>query len=155
MKKVVAGILSIFMTTCFCFSVHAQEKDRSLKLRRNSLNVSFAPFEKYNLNYERNIRQGQQSYTNISIGFGSGAFLNYGDGFYLNSSLVHLTGKRNSHLELNLGFKYIVSPRRKLSLNLVPDLFAGYRFEKPDGLFIFRIGLYYPNYLNCGIGFKF
>jgi hypothetical protein len=80
--KTLASILAILMISCFYFSVQAQENDQSLKLRRNSINTSFAPFEEYNLNYERNIRQGQQSYTNIRLGFGSGAFLNYGDGFY-------------------------------------------------------------------------
>jgi hypothetical protein len=156
MKKTGTSILIILTTSIFCFCIQAQERDTdSLKIRRNSLSISFAFFEKYNFNYERNIRQGQISYTNIRIGFGSGAFLNYGDGHYINTSLTHLFGKKSSHLELNMGIKYIVSPHRKLSLNLVPDFFAGYRYEKPYGLFIFRIGLYYPNFINCGIGFKF
>lgn len=63
-----------------------------------------------NLNYERNILQLPKSYTNIRLGIGRANFSEFRTlAFYLNPSLVHLIGKRNSHLELNLGFKYPIS----------------------------------------------
>jgi hypothetical protein len=85
-------------------------------------------------------------------------FVTAGDGFYLNPALVHMIGSRNSHLELDLGFKYIVNyknPDNHLSLYLIPDVFAGYRYDKPDGDFIFRIGINYPTIINIGVGIKF
>lgn len=76
--------------------------------------------------------------------------------YYLNPAVVHLIGRKNSHIELNMGFKYSLGKTpdtiRKV---LVPDLFAGYRFEKPDGRFIFRTGFNYPTLINIGIGYKF
>lgn len=157
MKRTIAIILIIFITSILGFYIHAQEKQNpSLKLRRNSLNIYFGLFDEFNINYERNIRQGATSLTNLRMGFGNASFITAGDGIYINSSLVHLIGKKNSHLELNMGFKYIVNnPHPSLSLVLVPDFFVGYRYEKPYGRFIFRIGLNYPTIINPGIGFKF
>jgi hypothetical protein len=37
----------------------------------------------------------------------------------------------------------------------IPDIFAGYRYEKPSGSFIFRAGNNYPTLINVGLGCKF
>jgi hypothetical protein len=157
MQTRVARILGIAITSLFCFSLNAQENgDLSSKIRHNSLSIYAGLFDEFNINYERNIFQRPQSYTNIRLGFGNASFITAGDGLYINPSLVHLIGKKNSHLELDIGIKYIVNyPDPKPSLVLVPDLFAGYRFEKPSGGIILRIGLNYPTIINLGIGIKF
>ena len=106
----------------------------------------------YNINYERNIMQRPKSYTNLRMGFGL-PVLNFFNGYYLNPSLVHLIGKKNKHFELNLGFKYIVE--KDSSNSFLPDIYAGYRYEKPSGGIIFRAGVNLFTLFNIGIGFKF
>jgi hypothetical protein len=66
---------------------------------------------------------------------------------------VHLIGKKNSHFELNLGLKYVLEEGTANSL--MPDLFAGYRYEKPSGGLILRAGIDLFTLWNIGIGFKF
>jgi hypothetical protein len=157
MNKFTACLLIMMLTSFLSINLHAQEKGNPLSdLRRNSLNLYFGLFDEFNINYERNISQRPISSTSLRMGFGHGSFITAGDGMYINPSLVHLIGKKNSHLELNLGVKYIVNyPNPRLSLVLVPDLFVGYRYEKPTGWFIFRTGINWPTLINLGMGFKF
>jgi len=41
------------------------------------------------------------------------------------------------------------------SNSFLPDIYAGYRYEKPNGILIFRIGVNLYSLYNIGIGFKF
>ena len=152
MKKITASVLitiaSIFLSVC----THSQESVYpSEKLPGNNINAYISLFE-YNINYERKIFQLPKSFTNLRIGFG---IINssYDGGYYYNSSIVHLFGKKNSHLELNLGLKYAV--QKGFSNSFWPDIYAGYRYEKPSGLLMFRIGVNLYTLYNIGIGIKF
>ena len=112
----------------------------------------------YNINYERNLLYSAITSTNIRVGGGIAAFLTAGTGTYLNLAAVQLLGKSSSHLELDLGLKYLITNsivNPGLSESLVPDLFAGYRFEKPTGRLILRLGMNYPTLFNAGFGYKF
>lgn len=157
MRKITASVLITFITSFLSINIYAQEKGiPTVEFLRNSLNIYIGLIE-FNINYERNISQRPSSLTNLRMGFGKGMFVVAGEGFYLNPSMVHLIGKKSSYLELDLGFKYIVNhenPNPRLSLYLVPDFFGGYRYEKPDGSFIFRTGINYPTLINIGIGVK-
>ncbi len=151
---IIAVLLSIT-----CMLIYAQEReDSTLNIKRNYIigNVSFAGVT---LNYERNIIQWSISYTNMRIGFGLFNDLQ-GGGKQGIASLVHLFGKKKSHLELNLGIKYCVNSKNNMwpsSKHFYLDPFVGYRYEKPDGDFIFRIGYIYPNVyaIAIGLGAKF
>jgi hypothetical protein len=158
MKRIRPAVLIIFMITSLSLCANAQEKSvTSAKPYNNSINAYFGIFE-FNLNYERTISRHPGSSTALRMGFGSGEFVTAGDGLYINPSVVQLIGKKNSHLEIDLGLKYIVNysgGNSDLSLVLVPDIFAGYRYEKPDGRLIFRFGMNYPTLINMGIGFRF
>jgi len=157
-KKLFTGTLISLLTLLSSFDIDAQEVDYpSLKLPRNSINAYIGLFE-VNINYERNIIQRPKSHTNIRMGFGKAMFLNAGIGSYVNPSLVHIFGKGNSHLELDLGFKYMIIngiENPSFSDTFISDFFAGYRYEKPNGKFIFRAGNNYPTFINIGIGGKF
>jgi hypothetical protein len=158
MKKIPVSFLIIIITIFLCLKINGQGKDGlSPKYRRNSIN-GYIGFAEYNINYERNIFQRPESYTNIRLGFGFGAFVTAGEGSYLNPALVHLIGKKYSFLELDLGFKYITQYEGldpDYSEFFIPDFFAGYRYERPDGKRVFRVGLNWPTIVNMGIGFKF
>lgn len=158
MIKIELSILIIFITFSIIPNIQAQENDpRSVKPLRNNLNLYFGFYVESNLNYERNFREGKSSYTNIRVGIGKANFRSFrAYAPYLNSSLVHLTGKNNSHFEINLGFKYPLGEAPEtIEKVFIPDLFAGYRYEKPRGHFIFRAGINYPTVVNLGIGIKF
>jgi hypothetical protein len=152
MKKIGARVIIALMPLFSCIVIHAQENiDPFYKLLKNNINSYISLFE-FNINYERNIIQLPKSYTNLRFGFG---LINssFDGGYYYNPVLVHLIGKRNKHLELNLGFKYTI--QKGTSNSFFPDVYAGYRYEKPTGGLIFRVGINLFTLYNLGIGFKF
>ena len=123
---------------------------------RNSKNYAtgYLGMFEYNLNYERNLFQFHRSYSNIRTGFGQMNNLQ-ASGYVYNLTLVHLLGRQSSHLEINIGVKYIKVPANDAQSTFYPDLFLGYRFEKPDGNFIWRAGLSGLSLINVGAGLKF
>jgi hypothetical protein len=156
MKKFTAGILITLLFFGMCIDAQEIVNPASI-LHKNSLNIYIGLFE-LNINYERNIIQCPKSHTNIRMGFGK--ILNEfgGEGAFLNPSMVELFGKGNSHLELDLGFKYMVTNSMSdpdFFETFVPDIFAGYRYEKPSGNFVFRAGNNFPTFINIGVGCKF
>jgi hypothetical protein len=154
MKKAILSVPFLIVTLLFSTHIIAQEiSNPSLQLvNRNSINV-FAGFGDYNINYERNILQRPKSYTNLRIGFGKDE--SYLQGYYISPALVHLLGRKNSHLELDLGLKALIGPLADNGTSFLPVIFAGYRYEKPAGHFIFRVGFEVFTAYNIGIGVKF
>lgn len=132
--------------------IHSQgNNNKSSELNRNSINGYISLFE-YNINYERNIIQLPKSYSNLRLGFG---LFNSGvdGGYYYNPSLVYVIGQKNKHLEFDLGFKYAV--QKGFANSFLPDIYGGYRYEKPSGGIIFRMGIDLYTLFNIGIGIKF
>jgi hypothetical protein len=151
-----AALLSLLLFVAN-LPVTAQETRNPLSQSRNSINAYVGLIE-YNINYERNILQHPKSYSNLRLGFGHGQFFVAGEGEYINAAFVHLTKKENSHLEIDVGVKCMITNSMddpKFSDTFLPDLFFGYRYEKPSGGIVFRFGLNYPTFLNAGIGYKF
>lgn len=156
MNKISATMLLFFPTLFFNNYINAQENGNPAIIHlRNNININISLFD-YTINYERNIIQRPKSYTNFRMGFGV-FYLSSMKGYHFNPSWVHLTGKKNNHLELNLGFKYVIEEGSHDSFfnSLLPDIFAGYRYERPSGRFIFRTGINLFTLYNIGIGFKF
>jgi len=92
------------------------------------------------------------------MGLGKGMFVDAGEGYYVNPSVVNVFGAGNSHLEIDVGLKIMVTnsiDNPSFSESVIPDLFMGYRYEKPSGDFVFRVGNNYPTFINIGIGCKF
>lgn len=146
----------IIITCLVCMSalsIMAQGKDNPTEIKYlNSVN-SYIGLIEYNFNYERNIIQSPRSYSNIRAGYGYWTNLQL-EGQCYEVAFVHLLGRKNSHPEFNLGIKYIVDKAGKENA-VLPDIFAGYRYENPEGRFVFRIGLAFPSIFSMGIGFKF
>jgi len=136
---------------------NGQSVDSSSKQARNNINAYLGVFDA-NINYERNIIQSSKSYSNLRAGFGYAMLWTAGEGTYINAAFIHLMGERNSHLEIDLGLKYMVTNSIEdpdFSETVIPDIFVGYRYVKPSGGFVFRFGLNYPTVINLGLGFKF
>jgi hypothetical protein len=77
-----------------------------------------------------------------------------GKGPFWTVSVQALSGKQNHHLELGAGFGAIHYDQWQ-SLQLVPVMAAGYRYQKPNGGFLFRAGLSVPELLFISLGFSF
>ena len=103
------------------------------------------------MNYERHIYSGQKVSWYGRVGFGYGLFLqnsssiDYGWGGL--GAITMLTGKCNNHFEINAGA--FIGNKSEESIILyedyngrsafIPPIFnVGYRFQKPEGGFIFR-----------------
>jgi hypothetical protein len=110
-------------------------------------------FTKFALNYERQISSGEKVSWYGRLGGGWGADFSYG--IFAETSawgglgtITMLTGKKNSHFELNAGAFF--SPKGEVSLGfamgdsntdgvfIFPIFNIGYRYQKPSGGFIFR-----------------
>jgi hypothetical protein len=158
MTTISAAKLITPLTLLLCICSVAQETNRpAFAAHRNVINAYVGLFE-LNLNYERNISQRPKSFTSLRLGMGKGMFLTAGEGYYINPAAVNVFGSGNSHLEIDLGGKIMVTNSMEnpgFFQTVVPDLFIGYRYEKPAGNFVFRAGNNYPTLFNIGIGCKF
>lgn len=65
-----------------------------------------------------------------------------------------LFGKRSHHLELIGGLNYYfgLNKGNKKKLNLSTSI--GWRYQKPDNKFIFRVGVGYPDVIHLGFGWS-
>lgn len=146
-------LLITWLLCLAAFNILAQGKIfQSEQKYRNSIN-SYIGLIELNFNYERNLLQRPHSYTNIRAGYGYWTNLQL-EGACVEAVGVHVLGRKNSHPEFNLGVKYIIDKADKEDA-VVPLLYAGYRFEEPDGRIVFRFGLTFPSIFNLGIGWKF
>lgn len=147
--KIIISCLILLSTTASM----AQEKDNPTEIKYlNSIN-SYVGLIELNFNYERNILQRTHSYINVRAGYGYWTNLQL-EGKCIEAAFVHVLGRKSSHPEFDLGIKYIIDKAGKENA-VVPLLYAGYRFDDPEGRFIFRFGLTFPSIFNIGIGFKF
>ena len=95
------------------------------------------------LNYEGQIASNKKVNWYCRIGGGYGAnltdFFNGPEGFGGLCAITMITGKKNKHFEFNAGsFLGYEKTKRKNKPFLLPILNIGYRYQKPDGGFIFR-----------------
>ncbi|QHT69277.1 hypothetical protein GXP67_22880 [Rhodocytophaga rosea] len=147
----------ILVVLLFMHSLKAQDTQKKLSDKLNIVHAYVGLIE-YNVNYERNIFLRPKSSSNLRLGVGHGMFLVAGEGYYMNGAFVHLFGAKNSHFEINAGVKYMLTNSISdppFSDQLLPDIFLGYRFQKPTGGLIFRAGINYLTLLNIGIGYAF
>ena len=150
-------LLTTSLTMLLMFKWVPELKAQDVKNGKNVISAYIGMID-LNLNYERNIGYRPKSASYLRLGFGHASIYVAGEGYYVGGAFVHLVGETNSHLELDFGLKYMVTnsiPDPVLSDQLIPDIFVGYRFEKPTGGVIFRFGVSYPTILNLGIGYKF
>jgi hypothetical protein len=84
----------------------------------------------------------------IRLGFGFQGNLG-GEGNVFLGGVNMLTGSKNSHFEVGLGWMALIDEAS------LPLLSAGYRFQKPGGRFVFRTGVGFIEGLYCSLGTAF
>lgn len=131
------------------------------------------------INYERMIGESKTKFITsywLKIGFGEYYLLgsNIGGGPYFTTGLTGLTGKNNGHFEFNIGVASLLDleeydrdyeayiegwttsePHKSDYRKITPSVGAGYRFQKPDGKFVFRTGYAFPEFVYLSVGFCF
>lgn len=132
--------------------ISAQDLNHDAVKRSKNIVGLYLGLIEYNVNYERNVLQRPKSHSNIRAGFGYWTNLQ-AEGNYVNAAWVQMFGKNSSHIEFNLGVKYVFD--RTDDKNIVlPDLYAGYRYDNPGGRIMFRSGLSLTSLINVGFGVK-
>lgn len=146
MKKV----LLVITILTFGFTLNAQSNGTN-ELSKNSVyfDTGQVPGVHAFINYERSLYQGKKVSWYGRAGFGYAGFLLGDGGLGGLGAVTMLTGKRNSHFELNAGVftgKEIDDSADSVTL---PLLDVGYRYQKPNGGFLFKakVGI-----LGVGIG---
>ena len=171
---------AILLITIIIFSSTVWGQSERISPERVSKNVvqasagALVVVGAYGINYERLIVQFED---NSLVGLwgkaGVGEWAMYGDngGGYQRLMVGLLTGKSKGHLELNFGGARMynkrgfenywmyndpqVAPIKSNYLEWNPVGSLGYRFQKPNGGFLFRTGLGYPEGIFIGLGAAF
>lgn len=131
------------------------------------------------INYERMIGESKTKFITsywLRVGFGEYYIFgsNIGGGPYFTTGLTGLTGKNNRHFEFNIGLSSLLDheeydrdyeayiagwttsePQKSEYRTTVPSVGIGYRFQKPDGKFVFRTGYAFPEFVYLSVGFCF
>ena len=112
-------------------------------------------FSEASLNYERSIYSGDKISWYGRLGGGYGAWVEWGGniGWGGLGAITMLTGKKNNHFELNAGgFLGIEAYTDMEEAFIFPIFNVGYRYQKPEGGFIFRAN---AGIISLGLSFGY
>jgi len=127
-------------------------------LRRDAFYVNVG-FLSIDLNYERKIMTYEKGYLFGRVGAGYWAgWAILGANFKFHLSYIY--GKKNSHLEFNLGARYkgefvhtsYNEPGGFSDGDMLPIVNIGYRYQKPGRPFVFRAGIGTESVFYLSIG---
>lgn len=122
-------------------------------MNKNTFFATFAPggYSFILGSYERMIISNPESFITSSwVGIGGGIVAEWfgDDGLAFKAFYTGLTGPNNNHLEFNLGITYMTA----VSTTVTPLATVGYRYQKANGHFLFRIGGGWPENLFLSLG---
>ncbi len=125
-----------------------------LDMNKNTFYATLAPggYSFILGSYERMINSNPESFITSSwLGIGGGIVAEwFGDeGLAFKAFYTGLTGPNNNHLEFNFGLTYMSA----VSTTVTPLATVGYRYQKANGHFLFRIGGGWPEnaFLSLGL----
>lgn len=167
MRSFVSLIILLILYT----SVYAQDSPRdslNTELKKNAVFITGGTLlfmGAVNINYERKVHNNQSDNLSLWLKTGYGFYYHYDVGSPLLNFRIGLTmikGAYDKHFELSLGYMNFHGKATRWydSFHLIYGNHAlagsiGYRYQKPDGKFIFRTGLGYPETLYVSVGFCF
>jgi hypothetical protein len=174
------SIITILFLSLF-FNSFGQRENAEIEYNKNTIYVTAGTFGILggaNLNYERYILKTNKAIlSSLWLRAGGGywyEWTDYGPQYYI--SAVGLLGRKNSHLEYGLGITSLydkvsydislknynggygngVLPTKWDHTDFYPIFNIGYRYQKPQGHFIFRTGVVIPSaaiYFSLGVVF--
>lgn len=114
-----------------------------------------------NVGYERIIHSSGKNTFTLSGDYGRWAML-FDKGDLVSLSGNYFRGKGAHHFEMDLGAVLLVhydlyyGNRKQFDhFTVLPDLFLGYRYQKPSGRLMFKAGTGFPGLLTAGLGVAF
>jgi hypothetical protein len=136
------------------FSANAQSLEKN-EMSKNSIyfDTGIVPGVHAFVNYERSLYQGKKVSWYGRAGFGYGGLLLSDGGLGVLGAITMLTGKKNSHFELNTGLFSGNNIEGSNSVTL-PLFDVGYRYQKPEGGFIFKAKIGVLG-IGFGLGYAF
>jgi hypothetical protein len=160
-------LLVAFFLLLFTAEGFSQKKYQAVEvLKKNSAyaTVGIYPEGMYGnvtANYERLIKAFPGSFFHvIQVRIGAGpwvAWMAEGINFFSVASLC--MGRSGSHLETGMGVLFTYYPERREWHPIVNDRHIagniGYRFQRPEGRFLFRTGLGWPEGFYVSLGYCF
>lgn len=162
-------ILLLFCTVIFSTAAHSQY----VKIKHNNMYMSagtsidfqdFGPlYTVASVAYERNIFFPRKGVWNARAGVGGIMLLMEPLGYYYYADMVYVHGEHFHHLELAAGFSGLYNTEKErfewwtneLEYPLPIALYVGYRFHLPNGSYIYRAGVGWPEQLSMSVGFSF
>ena len=139
-------------------------------MKKNIISITLGTalyFGVVNGNYERIFSQKKTGFfKSYLMRYGFGWYESYGSpGYNVIAGISGLSGLQKAHFELNLGVAAMFnwdgfhdedSIDRILGKTLIiPAGAIGYRFQKPGGHFVFRVGAGFPETFYLSFGFCF
>ncbi len=146
------------------FGVHAQTdstRSKESPLNKNSFYLGLGAGTEFyftgTFTYERLLWQRKKA-----VHFAIGANIGYSyyavwgiGGSVISANLLLLTGANKSHIEISGGANFILNGDLEGYGPYKFSTSVGYRFQKPEGGFLFRIGTGWPEVGYIGLGHNF
>lgn len=176
MKTVKLSLLLIIINVLLLSPLHGQEDSTAINKTGQKKNVIHGTVGFYGLggtfngNYERMVGENKEKFfTSYWLGAGFGWAALWEDTYrFLIIDFTALTGNGNNHMEFSISFatfkdmwsyEHREDAASHLSGNYwrtyAPAGSIGYRFQKSEGVFIFRTGIGFPDGLYVSAGFRF
>ncbi len=167
LRLTVLALMMTFFIPAICSG--QSEESHFTGLKKNMLH--FTPgVQGLTLSYERKLWHPEKPnplFKTFTARIESGLFLSAFDniageedlGSFYALSISGITGKGKNHLEFGFGvvraegIENIYCCLADDNWDIYPSL--GYRFQKPEGKFIFRVGASHPRYTYISIGYAF
>ncbi len=157
MKRKFSLLFAFLLVTTLCFSQEHTTDTVKHKIRKSSIYATFGGFPFYTTglgNYEIMLAENPAFFKTSGFRFGAGVFRSYkGSGKAALVTFTALSGSENNHFEFGIGATYMHFDDDKDIV--APAGNAGYRFQKPNGKFIFRTGMGFPEAVYASLGFCF
>jgi hypothetical protein len=162
-------ILFLLLNVLFISAAYSQNNEaatNSPSLKKNVVygTIGYGITIVANGNYERKLFESTEKKLINSIwwkvGYGVWVDFDLDDGSNITTGFTALTGSKKGHIELNFGFTHFLGEETTAlfassyqEYSLVGAL--GFRYQKPNGGFVFRTGIGYPDSLYLSFGFAF
>ena len=155
MKKILIAFAFLFLS----LYSSAQDDRYSPEVLRHHAVYTNLGFLSLDLNYEHKLFTYEKGYLFGRVGAGywaDWAILGANFKFHLS----YISGKKNSHLEFDVGARYkgefvyssFIKPGGFSNGDILPIVNIGYRFQKPGRPFVFRVGVGTESIFYLSIG---
>ena len=150
--------LAILISLC-SLTIAQEHVSSPVRFNKNSVYGTFGIGPMYGTllgNYERALYQPSEKFlASIGVRVGVGRWVVWGDiGNHYIATFQVFSGKAKSHLEIGIGAVANAVPIHSTRI-LRPAGNLGYRFQKPGGVLLLRIGIGFPEALYLSLGLCF